>query len=150
MSVSSVPLLSLRLKLCYGSSNWWKVDRRSDVHRLSWLTRTRVALLLAAVVAGYLLFAAAGDIFLTQRLNDDEDQLRTEITQLQERRERLVEIRDYLKTDAYVEGVARNVLGLVRPGESLVVVSSTKPPTPTPEQAKDEANRPWWERLYGQ
>jgi cell division protein DivIC len=119
------------------------------VHRLAWLTRTRIAILLTIVVAGYLLFSAAGDLLLNRQLDQDEAQIQNEIDQLAEDRERLVEVREYLKTDAYIEGVARNVLGLVRPGESLVVVSSSAPVTPTPEQENKADDRPWWEQLYG-
>jgi cell division protein FtsB len=119
------------------------------VHRLAWLTRTRVAILLATVVASYLLFSAAGDLLLNHRLNEDEAQIQREIDQLEADRDRLVEVREYLKTDAYIEGVARNVLGLVRPGESLIVVSSSAPVTPTPEQEAKDSGRPWWEQLYG-
>jgi cell division protein FtsB len=119
------------------------------VHRLAWLTRTRIAILLATAFAGYLLFSAAGDLLLNHRLDEDEAELQREIDQLAEDRERLVEIREYLKTDTYIEGVARNVLGLVRPGESLVVVSSSAPVTPTPEEEERASDVQWWERIYG-
>jgi hypothetical protein len=32
-------------------------------------------------------------------------------------------VRDYLKSDEHIEDIARRILGLVRPGETLVVVS---------------------------
>ena len=49
-------------------------------------------------------------------------------------------VRDYLKSDEHIEDIARRILGLVRPGETLVVVSGAlsaaslrrPPPPPSP------------------
>lgn len=118
--------------------------------RLPRRSLTRIAMLLAAIVVGYLLFTAVGDTLLSQRLSQDEDRLERQIANLQRQRERLEAIRDSLKTDEYIEGVARRVLGLVRPGETLIVVSSSATPTPVADQ-EDERQEPrsWWEELYG-
>ena len=125
---------------------------RVDVLRLPRLSPTRIAMLLAAIVVGYLLFAAVGDTLLSQRLGHDEARLERQIAELQHQRERLETIRDYLKTDEYIEGVARRVLGLVRPGETLVVVSSSATATPASQADAEEQSdqRPWWEQLYGE
>jgi cell division protein DivIC len=120
------------------------------VLKLPRLSLTRAVILLAALVVGYLIFAAVGDTLLSQRLNRDEQQLQQEIAEFRRQQAKLEAIRDYLQTDEYIEGVARRVLGLVRPGETLVIVSSSAAPTPTPEeQPGEEDNRPWWENLYG-
>ncbi len=104
----------------------------------------------AALVVGYLLFTAAGDALLSRRLDQEEQRFEREIAQLERQQAELEAIRDYLQTDEYIEGVARRVLGLVRPGETLVVVSSTAPFTATPGPPPDEASPRWWEYLYGQ
>lgn len=114
------------------------------------LTLTRLVLVLAAVVVGYLMFTAVGDTLLSHRLGEDQDRLHRDLTDLQYQQARLEAIRDYLKTDDYIEGVARRVLGMVRPGETLVTVDSNVTPTPVPEDATATGDdRPWWERLYG-
>lgn len=104
----------------------------------------------AALVVGYLLFSAADDALRSHRLNREEQRFERELTQLERQQAELEAIRDYLQTDEYIEGVARRVLGLVRPGETLIVVSSTAPTTPTPGPLPDEATPRWWEFLYGQ
>lgn len=110
---------------------------------------TRVVILLATILVGYLLYATVDDILLSRRLNREEYGLQQEIVELTAQRAQLEAIGDFLRTDEYVEGVARRLLGLVRPGETLVVVSSSAP-TPTPEQeAAGEESRSWWENLYG-
>lgn len=108
-------------------------------------------MVLAAVVVGYFLFVAAGDILLSQSLSDDQRDLQTEVAGLHQQQTDLEAIRDYLRTDDYIEGVARRVLGLVRPGESLVIVSSNAQPTPgEPEEgAAPPSERTWWQELYG-
>jgi cell division protein FtsB len=119
------------------------------------LTPTRVVLFLAALAVGYFVFTAVGDALLSQRLGRDEQRLQYEISDLERQQRELVAIRDYLQTDQYIEGVARRLLGLVRPGETLVVVSSSVTPTPAPVDAEPAAEAPtpayrhWWENLYG-
>ena len=118
--------------------------------KLPRLSLTRAVILLAALAVGYFIFTAVGDTLLSQRLNQDEQRLQQEIAELQQQRAQLKAIRSYLQTDEYIEGVARRVLGLVRPGETLVIVASSAAPTPTPEEEPDQDDaRRWWEKLYG-
>ena len=117
--------------------------------KLPQLSLTRVVIIAAALVVGYVLFSAGEEFLLSHRLDKEEQRARSEIAELQRQQTELEAIRDYLRTDEYVEGVARRILGLVRPGESLVIVSSTVPPTPTPELPLDDDAPRWWELLYG-
>jgi cell division protein FtsB len=86
------------------------------------------------------------------RLSSDEAALRSDIKELDEQRAQLVAVRDYLRSDEYVEYVARSVLGLVKPGETLVIVSSTAPElaaTATPATSTAKApHEPWWKDLF--
>jgi cell division protein FtsB len=120
------------------------------VLKLPRLSRARVVIILAAALVGYVAFTAVGDSLVTQRLSREEQQVRQEIDDLVDQQRQLEAIRDYLQTGEYIERVARRVLGLVRPGETLVVVTSSAeaPPEPTPQAGEEEA-QPWWERLYG-
>lgn len=120
------------------------------MRKLPRLTPARVAILVAVVVVGYFVYAAVGDTILSQRINDDERTLQQETAQLRADEARLTAIRDYLRTDEYIEGVARRLLGLVRPGETLYIVSSSTTPTPSPDgEPADEEGLRWWEQLYG-
>ena len=57
-------------------------------------------------------------------------------------------VRDYLRTDEYVEFMARRVFGLVKPGEVLVIVDAPK--SPAAQQGPDDAplGATWWQRLF--
>ena len=119
------------------------------MRKLPRLSLTQLLILGAALVISYLAFTAAEEFLLSHRLNREEQSLQREISDLRRQQAELEAIRDYLRTDEYVEGVARRVLGLVRPGETLIVVSSSVPPTPTQEQSLDGDTPRWWEQLYG-
>ncbi len=116
--------------------------------KLPRLPLLQVVLVVTAVVVGYFAFAP-GDTLLSLRVNRDEQELRQEVARLRQDQAQLEGIREYLWTDEYVEGVARRTLGLVRKGESLVIVSASATATPTAEEESTAgANRRWWERLY--
>ena len=105
----------------------------------------RVLLVAIIVVAGYLTISAGSNILHSYRLASDESRLQDEVTQLETQVGQLEQIRDYLRTDEYVEYMARRVFGLVRPGENMVVVEA-----PSPEPREDEVGRlTWWQRLFG-
>lgn len=106
-------------------------------------------LLLAAslIVVAYLLVSAGGNVLATYRLADDEARLRAEVETLQAQEHQLTMIREYLRTDDYIEFMARRVFGLVKPGETLVVITSTAPIAGQPDDLPP--GRPWWERIFG-
>ncbi len=119
------------------------------MRKLPRLSLKRLTLVAAAIVVGYLLFSLAGDFVLSHRLSSQEQRTRNEIATLDRQERELTAMRDDLQSDAYVESVARRVLGLVRPGESLVIVTSSVTPTPTPTPSARDRARPWWEELNG-
>ena len=124
-------------------------DERNGLPKLLRPSLTQVVLGLALIAVGYFAFAAVGDTLLSQRVNRDEQELRREVAQLRQDQAQLEAIREFLWTDEYVEGVARRLLGLVRQGESLVIVSPSTTATPV-SHAEPGAGvqRRWWERLY--
>lgn len=109
-------------------------------------SRILVAALLFA--AGYAIFSAVGYVLRSYDLGRRETELRREIAELQRQRAELEALRAYLQSDEYVEYSARNLLGLVRPGETLVIVSGFHP-TPSPSPAVGGSRGPWWRQLYG-
>ncbi len=101
----------------------------------------------------YLSFSAGNTLLQAHHLNGEEQALQADIARLKSDDQRLSAISGYLQSDEYIESVARRRLGLVHPGDTLVVVSSTVPDTPTPvpspaAAAGGEEPR-WWERLFG-
>jgi cell division protein FtsB len=110
----------------------------------------RLILAASLLVVVYLLVSAGGNVLESYRLADDEGRLRQEVMRLRYQEQQIEQIRDYLRSDEYVEFMARRVFGLVKPGETLVVITSTGPKTPVPEdEGEGDPGRPWWERLFG-
>lgn len=108
-----------------------------------------IPLLIAAalVVSGFFAFSTARNAVRNYQLREDERALKTELRQLDADREELTAVRDYLASDEYVEDVARRVLGLVRPGETLVIVTGREP-APSPTAATHPLGQPWWKDLF--
>jgi cell division protein FtsB len=107
-------------------------------------------LLVSALVVGYLIFRASGSGLQSYRLAGQEQQVQREIAELKRQHQELTVLREYLRSDEYIEGVARRVLGLVKPGETLIIVSG---PEEQGEGAVEEESgrlgQPWWEALFG-
>ena len=107
----------------------------------------RVVLLAAAVVVGYLIFTTVNTTLQSKQLEQDEARMQQEVAQLADSREKLLAIREYLSSDEYIEGVARRVLGLVKPGETRVTVISPDAQPSSPEQEQQPGSA-WWESLF--
>jgi cell division protein FtsB len=98
------------------------------------------------IIAGYFVFSASANLIHSYRLHNDEARLREDIEELKLQQDQLLQIRDYLRTDEYVEFMARRVFGLVKPGEVLVTVDA-----PAPQGANNPGtlDSKWWQRLFG-
>jgi cell division protein FtsB len=84
------------------------------------------------------------NLIQSQQLNDEEARLLAEIEDLSSRYERLQKLEVYLNSDAYIEAIAREQLGLVKQGEVSFVAISTVP-TATP--APGEEPPLWWQAI---
>ncbi len=116
------------------------------LRRFPKITGTRIVLGVTALIVGYFLVTGGTTALRASRLSDREDRLEVEIARLQERYERLEALHDYLGSSEYIEAVAREQLGLVREGETSIVVISTAP-SPTPDPDKPEEDELWWQTL---
>lgn len=112
--------------------------------RLRGLSSSQVVLIAATLMVGYFLASGGFNLVRSHQLNQQESGARAEIDRLQERYERLNALEQYLNSDEYIEIVAREQLGLVRPGETAFVVIPTQP-LPTPQVGADSDL--WWEAL---
>jgi cell division protein FtsB len=106
----------------------------------------------ALIAAAYLAFTTGSYVVHYYELRAEERALKREIAELDAEHRQLTAVRDYLGSDEYVEDVARRTLGLVRPGETLVIVSGTDAsPTPTPDASAPTpipGDEDWWKALF--
>lgn len=99
-----------------------------------------------ALVVVYFLITGGFNAVRSHQLAQEESRLQNEIAGLQRRYERLGALREYLNSDEYLEYVAREQLGLVREGETGIVVISTVP-APVPAADQSGGGELWWDTL---
>lgn len=92
----------------------------------------------------YFLATFTMNLIQSQQLDDEETRLAAEIAEMQSRYDRLQKLELYLNSDAYIESVAREQLGLVKEGEvSYIAISSVPTATPAPGEEPPF----WWKAL---
>ena len=87
---------------------------------------------------------AIGNALENLKLDEERNNLEASIADYQWQYQQLSGIRDYLRSDEYVQSIARRELGLVMPGEPAVIVVSPKAAATPPA---DRSGQHWWERL---
>lgn len=126
---------------------------------MSWFPKAsagRIILLVAVPLMVLFILATVGWALEEYGQRQEEARLNAEIAQLQQRYAELESQKEYLKSDEYIEKVAREELGLIKAGEKAVLVLPAPPtptltPTATPV-AKDAAEsgwRRWLDSLFG-
>lgn len=105
------------------------------------LSARRVVFIATLFIAGYFSVSIVSNAITQVRLSQREVALREEIRLLEGQESRLLALRAYMESDAFVEVVAREN-GLARPGE-IAVVSLGSPASVETLEPGD----PWWFRF---
>lgn len=107
---------------------------------LPWLLR-RVAFVGSLLLVGFVVFSGVEGLLQANSLDDRIIETEAEIEQLRRDTEQLAALVAWLDSDAYIERIAREDLGMVRPGEESFGVHA-------PGRGTLEINRsPWWANL---
>ena len=118
----------------------------------------QILVLLSVPVLVYLGIASMGKAFQTYQQAEERKLFRQEISRLEADNRELQKQIEYLKSEAYVEKVAREQLNLIKPGETAVVVLSPTPVPTSPAPPKGQAAPPqppktnwelWWDYFFG-
>ena len=119
-----------------------------------WLGRSNILNLFGLVAIVYLAVIVSQTIRHNYQLNQQINTLQKQISDLNGQQALLQYEVQYYKTDAYKEKAARQNLGLMLPGESVIIL----PPTVTPKVApvvvapttKSPSNpEQWWKFIFG-
>jgi cell division protein FtsB len=111
---------------------------------LAGLSARRILIIAALFIIAYFGVSIAGNAITRYELAREQQRLRREIAALEDQQRRLEALRAYMETDEFIERAAREE-GLVRPGDTSVVVASA----PQPSAPEPPPGRPWWERYFG-
>jgi cell division protein FtsL len=115
----------------------------------------RLAAVLAVPLVLYALVAIGQKALENYQLNQQADALRAEVVSLRTRNVELQQQIEQARTDTAIETIAREQLGLIKPGDHpIVVVAQQNQPAPPPSaQAPAPPARPtwrqWWDYLFG-
>lgn len=81
----------------------------------------KLIFILSVVFVGYLFFSLGNQFNKLDSMQTSVDSLQSQIEELKTRNTALKQEIKQIKSDSYIEQVAREQLGLVKPGESLVI-----------------------------
>ena len=81
----------------------------------------KLPLLVMLLVIVYMAFSLVGEMKKLEAMRQNVEQIEQQMEQLQDKNAELHKTLDMLQSNDYVEQAARESLGLVKPGESLIV-----------------------------
>jgi cell division protein FtsB len=114
----------------------------------------RLAAVLAVPLLLYALVATGQKALDNYRLNQQADALRVEVRDLRNENIALQQQILQARTDTAIETIARQELGLIKPGDHPVVLVATGPatgieaPAPPPKTPAPPPWRQWWDRFF--
>lgn len=112
----------------------------SRVAALPWIIR-RVWYVSSFLLVGFIVFSSVEGLLQTNSLDGRIAETRAEIIELRLDADQLAALVAWLDSDAYIERIAREDLGMVRPGEESFAVRA-------PRRGELEIDRsPWWANL---
>jgi cell division protein FtsB len=115
----------------------------------------RLAAVLAVPLVLYALVATGQKALDNYRLNQAAGGLRAEVVALRAENIELQKQIEQARTDGAIEAVAREQLGLIKPGDRPLVLISDQPATPASPRSEPPAPRPppiwrqWWDYFFG-
>jgi cell division protein FtsL len=119
----------------------------------------RLAAVLAVPLLLYALVATGQKALDNYRLNQQADGLRAEVVALRDENIRLQQQLEDARTDTAIETIAREQLGLIKPGDKPLVMAATSAPSDAPAQAPAASPPPqadprpvwrqWWDQFFG-
>ena len=115
----------------------------------------RLAAVLAVPLLLYALVATGQKALDNYRLNQEAEALRSAVRDLRTENIALQQELVQARTDASIEAIARQQLGLVRPGDNPLVLVPAGPdprtdaPAPPPPPPPPPPWRQWWEYFFG-
>ncbi len=117
-----------------------KAEQAPAPSALSWIVR-RVAFVGSLLLVGFVVFSGVEGLVQANSLDERIAETRTEIIELRRDADQLAALIAWLDSDAYIERIAREDLGMVRPGEEAFAVHA-------PGRGQLEVSRsPWWANL---
>ena len=109
--------------------------------------------MLILIVGLVVIVSLSRRVYSLWRRTDVVRERRDELRKVQEENVRLKEKLLEVRSPQYVEEQARNKLGLIREGETVVLIEAPQPSSPAATSLPDESNRElkwrvWWKLFF--
>ncbi len=114
-----------------------------------------IYLIAAFTVFIYLMFSIGGRTIQLYGLKAEAETLRKEIATLEQENKHLLSRKQIVTSDTYIEKIAREELGMSRPGEQPVIIVSDNDQASKMEDSIVEVQDPrpywrqWWDLFFG-
>ncbi|AEF93013.1 Septum formation initiator [Desulfotomaculum nigrificans CO-1-SRB] len=99
----------------------------------------RLILMVSLAIVGYVTFTLGNQISHLHAMQNNVENIQSQIEDLKKKNSALREEIKKIKSDAYVEQEAREKLGLVKPGETLVVPAQSPAGGATPPVTQEQS-----------
>ena len=105
-----------------GRNNMYLPPKGAQQRKVSFrLTKNKIPLIVGIILAVYLGLSLVNQFNKLQVMHDDLDLMQKEVDTLKTKNESLREELKNVQSNAYIEQMAREKLGLVKPGEKRIV-----------------------------
>jgi cell division protein FtsL len=107
-------------------------------------------ILLIAAVVMYLVVSVGKVIYQSYSVNKEVDDLKLEITELRKLNKEQAEKILYYQSPSFREKIARERMGLQKPGEEVIVIVPEEKPKVTEENPDEKLSNPqkWWNFFF--
>ena len=108
---------------------------------------TKLILTIEFILLAYMLYVLSTSLYKSYQVDRFIAQAQAENDRLQQTNQKLAEDYEYFSSDAYKEKIAKQNLGLVRPGEEVIILAPDDKPYLTPGERESEATREYYRSL---
>jgi cell division protein FtsL len=116
---------------------------------VSRMMQSKIVLLFLLIATVFSCVRLISEVYRRQNISSEINKLRTQVEALQKDKTDLSALIAYLNTDTYLEDQARTKLGLLKEGESEVIIPDTAKSTLSTNDRSDRtALVSWWDYFF--
>lgn len=108
---------------------------------------TKIILIAEFILLAYMLYVLSTSLYKSYQVDRFIAQVEKENLKLEESNTALIEDYEYYRSDAYREKIAKQNLGLVAPGEEVIILAKEPDQDRTLEERTAESARQYYEQM---
>lgn len=108
---------------------------------------TKIILIVEFILLAYMFYVLSTSLYKSYQVDKFIQQASLENDKLEKANSLLAEDYEYYSSDAYKEKIVKQNLGLVRPGEEVIILAASNDSYGTPEEAAQDAVTKYYNSL---